>query len=132
MTSDPNRSTAPNLAAIEREVESHSAALKKELGLFDLVLTQVVFVVGTIWVGWHDRRDDPQNFMHVYYMDRSTDGGLTWGTDKKIGDVASLPSDFIGDYAGLAAATGLVLPMWWDSRNTSTGDPYTQMIRLHA
>lgn len=26
--------------------------LKKELGLFDLVLTQIVFVVGTIWVGW--------------------------------------------------------------------------------
>jgi len=45
--------TAPaNLAAIEREVEAHSAGFKKELGLFDLVLTQVVFVVGTIWVGW--------------------------------------------------------------------------------
>ena len=45
--------TAPsNLVAIEREVEAHSAGFKKELGLFDLVLTQVVFVVGTIWVGW--------------------------------------------------------------------------------
>ena len=31
-----------NLAAIEREVESRSASLKKELRLFDLVLTQVV------------------------------------------------------------------------------------------
>ncbi len=41
-----------NLANIERQVEAHSATLKKELGLFDLVLTQVVFVVGTIWVGW--------------------------------------------------------------------------------
>jgi len=45
--------SAPSkFATIEREVESRSAALKKELGLFDLVLTQVVFVVGTIWVGW--------------------------------------------------------------------------------
>ena len=26
--------------------------MKKELGLFDLVLTQIVFVVGTVWVGW--------------------------------------------------------------------------------
>src|SRR2546421_4947839 len=45
-------STQTNLATIEREVEARSTALKKELGLRDLVLTQVVFVVGTIWVGW--------------------------------------------------------------------------------
>jgi amino acid transporter len=45
-------SAPSNLAAIERQVEAHSAGFKKELGLFDLVLTQVVFVVGTIWVGW--------------------------------------------------------------------------------
>ena len=36
----------------EKDVEARSSVLKKELGLFDLVLTQVVFVVGTIWVGW--------------------------------------------------------------------------------
>jgi glutamate:GABA antiporter len=42
----------PDRAAIEREVEKHSAGFKKELGLRDLVLTQIVFVVGTIWVGW--------------------------------------------------------------------------------
>ncbi len=33
------------------DVEARSAAFGKELGLFDLVLTQVAFVVGTIWVG---------------------------------------------------------------------------------
>jgi glutamate:GABA antiporter len=41
-------------AALEREeqrVESQSSALKKELGLRDLVLQQIVYVVGTIWVG---------------------------------------------------------------------------------
>ena len=43
--------STPDLAAIERDVESRSAAFGKELGLADLVLTQVVFVVGTIWVG---------------------------------------------------------------------------------
>ena len=32
-------------------LEQRSSVLKKELGLFDLVLTQIVFVVGTIWVG---------------------------------------------------------------------------------
>jgi amino acid transporter len=41
-----------NLAVIEREVEQRSASLKKELRLFDLVLTQVVFVFGTVWVGF--------------------------------------------------------------------------------
>src|SRR6266542_3326696 len=35
----------------ERKVEDHSVALKKPLGLFDLVLTQIVFIVGSSWVG---------------------------------------------------------------------------------
>jgi amino acid transporter len=33
------------------DVESQSVALKKPLGLFDLVLTQILFVVGSAWVG---------------------------------------------------------------------------------
>jgi amino acid transporter len=45
-------STQTNLASIERDVEARSASLKKELGLRDLVLTQVVFVFGTVWVGF--------------------------------------------------------------------------------
>src|SRR6266576_451066 len=46
-------SSAPsNLATVEREVAARSASLKKELRLFDLVLTQVVFVFGTVWVGF--------------------------------------------------------------------------------
>src|SRR5215471_2006019 len=35
----------------EREVEQHSVALKKPLALRDLVLTQILFVVGSSWVG---------------------------------------------------------------------------------
>src|SRR2546430_8776863 len=41
-----------NLAVVERTVEARIGALKKELGLFDLVLIQIVCVVGTVWVGW--------------------------------------------------------------------------------
>src|ERR1700730_17038463 len=41
----------PDLVRSERAVESHSGALKKPLGLRDLVLMQVVFVVGSGWVG---------------------------------------------------------------------------------
>ena len=35
----------------ERDVEQHSVALKKPLCLRDLVLTQILFVVGSSWVG---------------------------------------------------------------------------------
>src|ERR1041384_6157971 len=41
-----------NLATIERDVESRSASLKKELGLRDLVLARTPFVFGTVWVGF--------------------------------------------------------------------------------
>src|SRR6184192_4802640 len=35
----------------ERNVEDRSVALKKPLGLRDLLFTQIVFVVGSSWVG---------------------------------------------------------------------------------
>src|SRR6266446_4404427 len=35
----------------ERDVEEHSVTLTKPLGLRDLVLTQILFVVGSSWVG---------------------------------------------------------------------------------
>jgi len=53
------------IAAVEREVEERSAVFKKELGLFDLVLTQVVFVVGTFWVGWAARLGHEQNIFWI-------------------------------------------------------------------
>src|SRR5438045_1341764 len=40
-----------DLDRAERHVEQHSVALKKPLGLRDLVFTQIVFVVGSSWVG---------------------------------------------------------------------------------
>lgn len=49
------------VAQLERDVEARSAVLTKELGLFDLVLAQVVFVVGTIWVGWAAKLGYDQN-----------------------------------------------------------------------
>jgi glutamate:GABA antiporter len=52
--------SAAGLRAIERDVERHTAVLKKELGLRDLVLTQIVFVVGTVWVGWAAKLGDHQ------------------------------------------------------------------------
>jgi amino acid transporter len=49
---DISKTPPSKLAELERNVEARSGILKKELGLFDLVLTQIVFVVGTVWVGW--------------------------------------------------------------------------------
>ena len=33
---------------------------------------------GTLWAGWHDRREDPNNFQHKWYQSYSTDEGTTW------------------------------------------------------
>jgi amino acid transporter len=44
---DPTR----ELDRLEIEIDRRSAAFKKELGLRDLVLTQVLFIVGLGWVG---------------------------------------------------------------------------------
>ena len=49
----PSDEPSPARGFLEEEdrVKAHSDAFKKELGLRDLVLTQIVFVVGTSWVG---------------------------------------------------------------------------------
>src|SRR5829696_3299809 len=64
-TDHTDRAVAPGVAEIERDVEARSAVFKKELGLFDLVLTQVVFVVGTFWVGWAARLGHEQNVFWI-------------------------------------------------------------------
>src|SRR5215213_3776192 len=56
---------SPTIAAVERDVEARSAVFKKELGLIDLVLTQVVFVVGTFWVGWAAKLGHQQNVFWI-------------------------------------------------------------------
>jgi len=62
LATEPDKTVASTaLADIEREVEARSAVFKKELGLFDLVLTQIVFVVGTIWVGWAAKLGNEQS-----------------------------------------------------------------------
>jgi len=60
-----NTNSSPTVAEAERDVEARSAVFKKELGLFDLVLTQVVFVVGTFWVGWAAKLGHEQNMFWI-------------------------------------------------------------------
>jgi glutamate:GABA antiporter len=47
----PIASASTALARAEAAVEAHSASLKKELGVGDLVLTQILFIVGLAWIG---------------------------------------------------------------------------------
>jgi len=79
---------------------------------------------GVLFVGWNDRRDDPNNFKSRWYQAFSTDQGDTW-TEYPVTDVMTQPSTFIGDYHGMAAQAGLLLGMWFDSRDSGSGDPYT-------
>src|SRR5215468_9592544 len=39
------------LRSAEQNIEAQSAVFKKELGLTDLVLTQILFIIGLSWVG---------------------------------------------------------------------------------
>ena len=61
----PDPASSATVVELERDVEARSAIFKKELGLFDLVLTQVVFVVGTFWVGWAARLGHEQNVFWI-------------------------------------------------------------------
>jgi amino acid transporter len=47
----PTESRQTELAQAEAKVVAHSASLKKELGVRDLVLTQILFIVGLSWIG---------------------------------------------------------------------------------
>jgi amino acid transporter len=48
---DPAIVRPDGLAQAEARVEGHSASLKKELGVRDLTLTQILFIVGLTWIG---------------------------------------------------------------------------------
>jgi len=58
---DPGAASA-QVRTEEARVEERSRVFPKVLGLTDLVLTQIVFVVGTIWVGTAAKLGDDQLF----------------------------------------------------------------------
>ena len=50
-SAEPQPHAEPELLKEEERVEARSSAFKKELGLTDLALTQILFIVGLPWVG---------------------------------------------------------------------------------
>jgi amino acid transporter len=51
MNSDDEAVIGAELQREEERVEQHSAVFKKELGVTDLALTQILFIVGLPWIG---------------------------------------------------------------------------------
>ena len=51
MESSDNQNNSTEFQREEERVERRSAVFKKELGLTDLVLTQILFIVGLPWIG---------------------------------------------------------------------------------
>src|SRR6266498_5174397 len=51
MTDKDNSTATAELRSAEQNIEAHSAVFKKELGLADLVLTQILYIIGLSWVG---------------------------------------------------------------------------------
>lgn len=51
MTGKSATSADAELRTAEQSIKAHSAVFKKELGLTDLVLTQILFIIGLSWVG---------------------------------------------------------------------------------
>ncbi len=81
---------------------------------------------GRVHVAWFDRRDDPNDVTYREYYANSTDHGASFEANVAVSDVPSNPgaSGFIGDYSGLAATTGLAIPVWTDIRAGSNQDAY--------
>jgi amino acid transporter len=65
MATEAETQNATDLRREEQRVAARSAVFHKELGLLDLVLMQIVFVVGTVWVGAAAKLGQQQLFFWV-------------------------------------------------------------------
>lgn len=81
---------------------------------------------GTIWAGWQDRREDPNNYRIRWYQAYSVDDGNTWVESPTADVMSDIGPAGMGDYEALAADNGQILSVWFDSRNNAGGDPYTE------
>ena len=75
-----------------------------------------VSATGKIGATWMDRRNDPNDIQFEAFEALSKDGGLSFGTNKKLATKPSTPSGFIGDYTGNAWAGNILYASWTDER----------------
>ncbi len=85
---------------------------------------------GLVHVAFLDHRDDPAGNRYHVSIATSRDGGATFDRNLRVTDV---PSDgsltgFLGDYIGLAAGHGKIVPLWPDLRaGTGEEDVYIEV-----
>jgi len=84
---------------------------------------------GEISVSWYDRRNSPANFDIEYFCAFSVDGGLTFGSNQKITDLAIpgfptavnfdpiISQCYMGEYNAVVADGAEFLYLWGDNRN---------------
>src|SRR5262252_1730129 len=115
---------ATQLDRAEHEVEQRSVALKKPLALRDLVLTQILFVVGSSWVGAAAKLGQAQLFFWLLSISVIALGGMftttnisyaigpgaTWMPESKW--CVSLISAALVVGLGWACVRGLSLGKW--------------------
>lgn len=82
---------------------------------------------GTIHIGWHDTRNDPNRVKTDFYYSRSTDGGATFLPEIKVttemtDESTSTNGHQYGDYEGIAVRNGAAFPYWTDRRPSSGTD----------
>ena len=65
MIDTPNTEPASEFSSEEQRLEQRSDVFKKELGLTDLVLTQILFIVGLPWVGVAAKQGDSHVILWV-------------------------------------------------------------------
>jgi len=76
---------------------------------------------GDLYAVFLDRREDPADVLARTWVARSTDGGESW-VQQPVGDVPFIPRPipnnhiYMGDYIGIAAQAGRVVPLWSDWR----------------
>ena len=86
---------------------------------------------GSISVSFYDTRNDPTHLSTDVYFARSTDAGLTFGTNVKVtteptNEAIAGADPFgnqYGDYEGIAAFAGRVHPVWTDRRASVAAVP---------
>jgi hypothetical protein len=89
---------------------------------------------GSVSVVFYDTRDDAKNTKTNLYLTRSIDGGKTFAKNIKVtsaqSDEALSNSDAngYGDYTGVAAGGGLVLPFWTDGRTAGNEEVFFSAV----
>ncbi len=90
---------------------------------------------GTVHIVYHDRREDPNNYLTHTYVATSRDGGTSWNEHR----VSKVASDyhasyfglgiFIGDYNNIAASGEKAFALWTDARSVSDTDILMKVVR---